>query len=85
MLLFVENKCILAEPTARRWEWLLHNAADSGWSRNEERPPERLKEGPVGTSGPASFDGRSHARGRLFDLERGQEDRGIKGRASALG
>jgi hypothetical protein len=28
MLLFVENKCILAEPTARRWGWLLHNAAE---------------------------------------------------------
>ena len=28
MLLFVENKCILAEPTAKRWGWLLHNAAE---------------------------------------------------------
>jgi hypothetical protein len=63
--------------------WLSVSGTDSGRSRNEERPPERLKEGPVGTSGPASFDGRSHARGRLFDLERGQEDRGIKGPASS--
>jgi len=46
MLLFVENKCILAEPTARRWGWVLHNAeqARKKRTRKTEGKLERKRE-----------------------------------------
>jgi hypothetical protein len=38
--------------------WLSVSGTDSGRSRNDERQPERRKEGPVGRSGRGTFDER---------------------------